>query len=136
MQHPFRRSAGKNFCARREFDGREIFAFAKMEIFGRRTPKEMNGGKIGRMTSRRILIFTALPYANGDIHLGHLVEYIQADIWARFQRAAGARMLFLLRRRLARDAGDAARRGRKHRPGGTHRADAKKSSARLPRLSH
>ena len=94
MQHPFRRSAGKNFCGRREFDGREIFAFAKMEILGRRTPKEMNGGKIGRMTSRRILIFTALPYANGDIHLGHLVEYIQADIWARFQRARGRECYF------------------------------------------
>ena len=94
MQHPFRRSAGKNFCGRREFDGREIFAFAGMEIFGRRTPKEMNGGKIGRMTSRRILIFTALPYANGDIHLGHLVEYIQADIWARFQRARGRECYF------------------------------------------
>ena len=94
MQHPFRRSAGKNFCGRREFDGREIFAFAGTGIFGRRTPKEMNGGKIGRMTSRRILIFTALPYANGDIHLGHLVEYIQADIWARFQRARGRECYF------------------------------------------
>ena len=94
MLHPFRRSAGKNFCGRREFDGREIFAFAKMGIFGRRTPKEMNGGKIGRMTSRRVLIFTALPYANGDIHLGHLVEYIQADIWARFQRARGRECYF------------------------------------------
>ena len=35
---------------------------------------------------RRILITSALPYANGSIHLGHLVEYIQTDIWARFQR--------------------------------------------------
>ena len=36
--------------------------------------------------SRKILITSALPYANGDIHLGHLVEYIQTDIWTRFQK--------------------------------------------------
>jgi len=36
--------------------------------------------------SRRILVTNALPYANGPIHLGHLVGYIQADIWVRFQR--------------------------------------------------
>ncbi|MDF1743920.1 MAG: methionine--tRNA ligase [Gimesia sp.] len=41
------------------------------------------------MTSRRILVTAALPYANGDIHLGHLVEYIQTDIWVRFQRLRG-----------------------------------------------
>jgi methionyl-tRNA synthetase len=35
---------------------------------------------------RSILVTSALPYANGPIHLGHLVEYIQTDIWARFQR--------------------------------------------------
>jgi len=39
--------------------------------------------------ARRILITSALPYANGPIHLGHLVEYIQTDIWARFQRLRG-----------------------------------------------
>jgi methionyl-tRNA synthetase len=38
---------------------------------------------------RRILVTSALPYANGSIHLGHLVEYIQCDIWARFQRMCG-----------------------------------------------
>lgn len=41
------------------------------------------------MTTRKILITSALPYANGPIHLGHLVEYIQTDIWARFQRLRG-----------------------------------------------
>jgi len=41
------------------------------------------------MTARRILVTSALPYANGPIHLGHLVEYIQTDIWARFQRLRG-----------------------------------------------
>jgi len=39
--------------------------------------------------SRKILVTNALPYANGDIHLGHLVGYIQADIWVRFQRMRG-----------------------------------------------
>jgi len=41
------------------------------------------------MSSRRILVTSALPYANGAIHLGHLVEYIQCDIWVRFQRMQG-----------------------------------------------
>ena len=39
--------------------------------------------------SRTILVTSALPYANGSIHLGHLVEYIQTDIWVRFQRLRG-----------------------------------------------
>jgi methionyl-tRNA synthetase len=38
---------------------------------------------------RRILVTSALPYANGAIHFGHLVEYIQTDIWVRFQRMRG-----------------------------------------------
>ncbi len=38
---------------------------------------------------RRILVTSALPYANGPLHLGHLVEYIQTDIWARYQRLTG-----------------------------------------------
>ncbi|WP_424947125.1 methionine--tRNA ligase [Candidatus Spongiihabitans sp.] len=39
--------------------------------------------------TRKILVTSALPYANGQIHLGHLLEYIQTDIWARFQRLRG-----------------------------------------------
>ena len=39
--------------------------------------------------TRKIFVTNALPYANGDIHLGHLVGYIQADIWVRFQRMCG-----------------------------------------------
>ena len=39
--------------------------------------------------SRQILVTSALPYANGAIHLGHLVEYIQTDIWVRFQKMSG-----------------------------------------------
>lgn len=45
--------------------------------------------------TRRILITSALPYANGQIHLGHLVEYIQTDIFARFQRLRGNQAIYL-----------------------------------------
>lgn len=41
------------------------------------------------MSQRKILVTSALPYANGSIHLGHLVEYIQTDIWVRFQKMRG-----------------------------------------------
>ncbi|MDP1787202.1 methionine--tRNA ligase [Nitrosomonas sp.] len=41
------------------------------------------------MNKRKILVTSALPYANGSIHLGHLVEYIQTDIWVRFQKMRG-----------------------------------------------
>lgn len=44
---------------------------------------------------RRILVTSALPYANGDIHIGHLVEYIQTDIWVRFQNLVGNRCLYV-----------------------------------------
>jgi len=46
-------------------------------------------------SDRRILVTSALPYANGHIHLGHLVEYIQTDIWVRFQRMRGARVIYM-----------------------------------------
>lgn len=46
---------------------------------GQQTPK-----------NRDILVTSALPYANGPLHLGHLVEYIQSDIWVRYQRLQGA----------------------------------------------
>jgi methionyl-tRNA synthetase len=42
-----------------------------------------------KFMSRKILVTSALPYANGSIHLGHLVEYIQTDIWVRFQKMQG-----------------------------------------------
>ncbi len=41
------------------------------------------------MSSRRLFVTTALPYANGSFHIGHIMEYIQADIWVRFQRMQG-----------------------------------------------
>jgi methionyl-tRNA synthetase len=43
---------------------------------------------------RKIVVTAALPYANGPIHLGHLVEYIQTDIWVRFQKMQGNRCLY------------------------------------------
>jgi len=43
----------------------------------------------------RILVTSALPYANGPIHLGHLVEYIQTDIWVRFQKLRGKRSIYV-----------------------------------------
>jgi methionyl-tRNA synthetase len=44
---------------------------------------------------RRILVTSALPYANGHIHLGHLVEYIQTDIFVRFQKLRGHQVVYL-----------------------------------------
>ncbi len=44
---------------------------------------------------RDILVTSALPYANGPIHIGHLVEYIQTDIWARFQKMRGHRCYYV-----------------------------------------
>ncbi|MDR2641866.1 MAG: methionine--tRNA ligase [Planctomycetaceae bacterium] len=44
---------------------------------------------------RRILVTSGLPYANGHIHIGHLVEYIQTDIWVRFQKLMGNDVTFI-----------------------------------------
>ena len=41
------------------------------------------------LTTRKMLVTSALPYANGSIHIGHLVEYLQTDIWVRFQKLRG-----------------------------------------------
>ncbi|HEX2735284.1 MAG TPA: methionine--tRNA ligase [Polyangiaceae bacterium] len=46
------------------------------------------------MNERRILVTHALPYANGPIHIGHLVESVQTDIWVRFQRMRGRQVRF------------------------------------------
>ena len=45
--------------------------------------------------TRRLLVTAALPYANGPIHIGHLVEYLQTDIWVRFQKLRGNRCLYI-----------------------------------------
>ncbi len=44
---------------------------------------------------RRLFVTTALPYANGHFHIGHIMEYIQADIWVRFQRMQGHEVHFV-----------------------------------------
>jgi len=43
---------------------------------------------------RKIVVTSALPYANGSIHIGHLVEYLQTDIWVRFQKMCGNQCLY------------------------------------------
>ena len=52
----------------------------------------MNPGTAGH---RRIIATSALPYANGNIHIGHLVEYIQTDIWTRFQKMRGHECIYV-----------------------------------------
>jgi len=47
------------------------------------------------MSVRKILVTSALPYANGPIHLGHLLEYIQTDIWVRFQKSRGEQCTYV-----------------------------------------
>ncbi len=44
---------------------------------------------------RKLFVTTALPYANGAFHIGHIMEYIQADIWVRFQRLQGSDVIFV-----------------------------------------
>lgn len=46
-------------------------------------------------SSRKMLVTAALPYANGQIHLGHLLEFTQTDIWVRFQKMRGHEVLFI-----------------------------------------
>ncbi|OZI14439.1 methionine--tRNA ligase [Sodalis-like symbiont of Philaenus spumarius] len=45
--------------------------------------------------AKKILVTCALPYANGSIHLGHILEHIQADIWVRYQRMRGHQVYFI-----------------------------------------
>ena len=47
------------------------------------------------MQKRQIFVTTALPYANGHFHIGHIMEYIQADIWVRTQRMYGHTVHFV-----------------------------------------
>ncbi len=47
------------------------------------------------MSARKLFVTTALPYANGNFHIGHIMEYIQADIWVRFQRMRGHAVNFV-----------------------------------------
>ena len=45
--------------------------------------------------ARKILVTSALPYANGSIHLGHMLEYIQTDMWVRFQKLRGNQAIYV-----------------------------------------
>ncbi|HBB79439.1 MAG TPA: methionine--tRNA ligase, partial [Pseudomonas sp.] len=45
--------------------------------------------------ARQILVTSALPYANGSIHLGHMLEYIQTDMWVRFQKLRGNQCIYV-----------------------------------------
>ena len=47
------------------------------------------------MEKRKILVTSALPNANGSIHLGHMLEHVQTDIWARFQRLRGNQCIYV-----------------------------------------
>ncbi len=58
------------------------------------TPQSAAKSSTSAGPARKILVTAALPYANGHIHLGHLVEYIQTDIWVRFQKLRGHRCLY------------------------------------------
>nr|WP_272953646.1 methionine--tRNA ligase [Polaromonas vacuolata] len=51
--------------------------------------------KAPHMSQRRLFVTTALPYANGKFHIGHIMEYIQADIWVRFQKMQGHAVNFV-----------------------------------------
>src|SRR5690554_7847902 len=50
---------------------------------------------LGMTTPRNILVTSALPYANGPIHLGHMLEHIQTDIWVRFQKMRGENCIYV-----------------------------------------
>ena len=79
--------------------------------------------------SRRLFVTTALPYANGPFHIGHIMEYIQADIWVRFQRMQGNDGAFHRRRRRARRA-DHARRGESRKVAGAiHRRNRRAAAS-------
>ena len=47
------------------------------------------------LENKKIFVTNALPYANGPIHIGHMVGYIQADIWSRFLRMQGHDVVFV-----------------------------------------
>jgi methionyl-tRNA synthetase len=51
--------------------------------------------RIAAMSRRKLFVTTALPYANAPFHIGHMMEYIQADIWVRFQRLQGHSVAFV-----------------------------------------
>jgi methionyl-tRNA synthetase len=81
---------------------------------------------------RTLFVTTALPYANGPFHIGHVMEYIQADIWVRFQRMRGAEVHFVC----ADDAHGAPIMLRAEREGITPRALVERIAATRPKVLH
>jgi methionyl-tRNA synthetase len=79
------------------------------------------------MNERKILVTSALPYANGSIHLGHLVEYIQTDIWVRFQKMRGHKVYYVC----ADDTHGTPIMLRAEKEGITHCARASRTSERF-----
>ena len=57
--------------------------------------RQSPGGQAGDTPTRDILVTSALPYANGSLHLGHLLEQVQTDIWVRFQKSRGHRCRYV-----------------------------------------
>ena len=47
------------------------------------------------MSNRKLVVTSALPYANGEIHIGHMVEYIQTDMWVRYHKLRGRECLYI-----------------------------------------
>ena len=83
---------------RRDWPHLPIAAFAPPSLEcvpPRRHVAGRTASKNVRMSDAKILVTAALPYANGPIHLGHLVEYIQTDIWVRFQKLRGRRCIYI-----------------------------------------
>ena len=80
---------------------------------------------------RTILVTSALPYANGSLHLGHMVEYVQTDIWVRFQRLRGHDCLYVCAERRARHADHAQGAAGGHHARGAGRARRRRAAARL-----
>jgi methionyl-tRNA synthetase len=64
------------------------------EIANLKHRKKKSNNHQGRKMPRKIVVTSALPYANGPIHIGHLVEYLQTDIWVRFQKLCGNECLY------------------------------------------
>src|SRR5690348_1283641 len=66
-----------------------------MQCSGRPLKWRVPPGKPLMPSQRKLFVTTALPYANGNFHIGHIMEYIQADIWVRHQRMQGSQVHFV-----------------------------------------
>ncbi len=107
----------------------------------------MSAGPAAPSGRRRLFVTTALPYANGPFHIGHIMEYIQADIWVRLQRMQGHEVHFvcaddthgaaimLKADAEGLDAGDARREDRRDAAEGPRRIPHQLRSLGLDRLA-